>query len=74
MRSGVVRAGLCGTLMLGMLAASPWSWAGEAAGEITAALTQWTEDFNAGRADKICNLFAKDARAEVAARRSGTTR
>jgi uncharacterized protein (TIGR02246 family) len=32
--------------------------------EITAALTQWTEDFNAGRADKVCDLFARDLRAD----------
>jgi hypothetical protein len=33
---------------------------------IRAALTQWTEDFNAGRNDKVCDLFAEDARADVA--------
>jgi len=27
---------------------------------IRAALTQWMDDFNAGRADKVCGLFAKD--------------
>jgi uncharacterized protein (TIGR02246 family) len=32
--------------------------------EITAALTQWTADFNAGRADKVCDLFARDLRAD----------
>jgi ketosteroid isomerase-like protein len=31
---------------------------------ITAALMQWTEDFNAGRADKVCDLFARDLRAD----------
>ena len=39
--------------------------ADDAAGEIKAALTQWTEDFNAGRADKVCGLFAKDLRSDV---------
>jgi ketosteroid isomerase-like protein len=39
--------------------------ADDAAGEIKAALTQWTEDFNAERADKVCGLFAKDLRADV---------
>ena len=39
--------------------------ADDAAGEIKAALTQWTEDFNAGRADKVCGLFANDLRADV---------
>jgi steroid delta-isomerase len=32
--------------------------------EIAAALAQWTEDFNAGRADKVCGLFARDLRAD----------
>jgi hypothetical protein len=32
--------------------------------EIAAALTQWTADFNSGRADKVCDLFARDLRAE----------
>ena len=27
---------------------------------IRAALTQWMADFNAGRADKVCDLFARD--------------
>jgi uncharacterized protein (TIGR02246 family) len=27
---------------------------------IRRALTQWMEDFNAGRADKVCDLFAPD--------------
>jgi steroid delta-isomerase len=31
------------------------------------ALVQWMEDFNAGRADKICDLFAPDLRANVRA-------
>jgi len=28
--------------------------------EIRAALTTWTADFNAGRADRVCTLFAPD--------------
>ena len=32
--------------------------------EIAAALAQWTDDFNAGRADKVCDLFARDLRAD----------
>ena len=39
--------------------------AGDAAGEIKAALAQWTEDFNAGRANKVCGLFARDLQADV---------
>jgi ketosteroid isomerase-like protein len=33
--------------------------------EIRAALTQWTNDFNAGHADKVCDLFAPSLRADV---------
>jgi ketosteroid isomerase-like protein len=35
------------------------------AADIRAALTQWTDDFNAGRADKVCGPFAPDLRANV---------
>lgn len=31
------------------------------ADEIRARLEQWTDDFNAGRADGICDLFSKEA-------------
>jgi ketosteroid isomerase-like protein len=33
--------------------------------DIRAALTQWRDDFNAGRADKICDIFAPSLRADV---------
>jgi uncharacterized protein (TIGR02246 family) len=33
--------------------------------EIRAALTQWMQDFNAGRADVVCDLFARELRANV---------
>jgi ketosteroid isomerase-like protein len=33
--------------------------------EIRAALEQWTSDFNAGHADKVCSLFAGDLVADV---------
>jgi ketosteroid isomerase-like protein len=32
---------------------------------IKAALAQWTTDFNAGRADRVCSLFSTDLRANV---------
>jgi len=32
--------------------------------EIAAALERWTEDFNAGRTDKVCDLFARDLRSD----------
>jgi ketosteroid isomerase-like protein len=31
---------------------------------IADALRQWTEDFNAGRADKVCELFSRELRAD----------
>ena len=39
--------------------------AADPAADIRAALIQWTDDFNAGRADKVCALFAPDLRANV---------
>jgi ketosteroid isomerase-like protein len=32
--------------------------------EIRAALTQWMADFNAGRVDKVCDIFAPSLRAD----------
>ena len=34
--------------------------------DIRAALAQWMADFNAGHADKICDIFAPSLRADVA--------
>ena len=45
-------------------AAPPALAAGNARGQIKAALVQWKDDFNAGRADKVCDLFARDLRAD----------
>jgi ketosteroid isomerase-like protein len=59
-------SGLAGTLIRGALlvtvlasCAAPQP-AGTAQTEIRAALTRWMEDFNAGRAEKVCGLFAPD--------------
>jgi steroid delta-isomerase len=52
-------------IMFVFAAMSPGARADDAAGEIRAALTQWTDDFDAGRTDKICDLFASDVRADV---------
>jgi ketosteroid isomerase-like protein len=51
-------------LFLASLVASPAS-AQSADTEIRAALKQWTSDFNAGAADKVCGLFAPSLRADV---------
>jgi steroid delta-isomerase len=32
--------------------------------EVAAALAQWTADFNAGLANEVCDLFARDLRAD----------
>ncbi len=45
--------------LLGVALASPAA-AQDAQSEIRTALTQWMEDFNARRADKVCGLFAPD--------------
>lgn len=42
----------------------PASAADNAQAQIEVALTQWKADFNAGRADKVCDLFARDLRAD----------
>lgn len=36
----------------------------DASTEIAVTLTQWRADFNAGRADEVCDLFARDLRAD----------
>lgn len=45
-------------------AAPPAVASDSARAEIKAALVQWKDDFNAGRADKVCDLFARDLRAD----------
>jgi steroid delta-isomerase len=40
--------------------ATPAAAADPAEAEIRAALERWTADFNAGRADAVCDLFAPD--------------
>ena len=45
----------------------------DAAAEIRQALAQWTDDFNARRTDKVCDLFASDVRADARARRNAIT-
>jgi steroid delta-isomerase len=42
------------------LQSSPSHAADAPEAEVRARLAQWTEDFNAGRADKVCDLFAAD--------------
>jgi len=63
-------ARLCGVLLAVLLVldaprpvrAQPVSTDHAAAAEIAAALEQWRLDFNARKADRICELFAQDLR------------
>jgi steroid delta-isomerase len=53
-------AALLVALLAALLAAPLPTLAQTADAEIRAAFAQWTEDFNAARADRVCDLFAKD--------------
>ena len=63
-----MRKGACfvaGVIALLLAGAAPPAVAADAArADIKAALVQWQDDFNAGRADKVCDLFARDLRAD----------
>ena len=50
-------------MSLSATAAAQQPASGEA--EVRAALKQWMTDFNAGRADKVCDIFAPTLRADV---------
>jgi ketosteroid isomerase-like protein len=49
-----------------LMSAMPPAQADDAASraEIESALTQWTADFNAGRVDKLCDLFSRELRVD----------
>ncbi len=56
---------VAGVVALLLAGAAPRAVAADAArADIKAALVQWMDDFNAGRADKVCDLFARDLRAD----------
>ena len=40
------------------------SLAGDAASEIETTLNRWKSDFNAGKTERVCDLFAADVRAD----------
>ena len=56
----------CRFILIAIIASiAAWpAHASDAAVEIENALKQWRADFNAGRADKVCGLFAPDLRAD----------
>jgi ketosteroid isomerase-like protein len=53
-------------LMLLMCSVPAVAGAASPDAEIRAALEQWMADFNAGHADKICDIFAPSLRADIA--------
>jgi ketosteroid isomerase-like protein len=53
------------SLVLASLATTPAAaQSASAESEIRAALTQWRDDFNAGRTDRVCDIFAPGLRAD----------
>jgi len=50
-------------LLLSLLGSGPLQ-AGSAATEIESTLDRWMADFNAGKTEQICDLFAADVRAD----------
>ena len=52
-------------LLLALVVPQSLSAADTAEADIRTALAQWTADFNAGRADKVCTLFSTELRANV---------
>jgi ketosteroid isomerase-like protein len=58
-----MRRSLIAIVLLGSTAAHAQSASPET--EIRAALEAWTADFNAGRTEKVCDLFAPTLRADV---------
>jgi steroid delta-isomerase len=58
-----ISAGLTSVLMVaGICAAQAAAQPADAESAIRAALAKWTEDFNAGRAQTVCDLFSRDLR------------
>jgi ketosteroid isomerase-like protein len=56
---------VAGGCLTGLFVASALAQPGAAEAEIRGALTQWVADFNAGRADKVCGIYAPSLRADV---------
>ena len=61
-RRGLLACMVFASLMRAVLLAHADDAASRA--EIEAALTQWTADFNAGDADKVCDLFSRELRVD----------
>ena len=59
----MVAAIVLSTFLLFLSSNAP-ALAGDAAMEVRRALTQWVADFNAGKTERVCDLFATDVRAD----------
>jgi len=57
-----VRTSFAAALLVGGLLAADAQAADDAETAIRAALAKWTEDFNSGRENAVCDLFAPDLR------------
>lgn len=56
---------LAGAVLAGVVSAASAASSDDASrAEIAATLTQWKADFNAGHADAVCDLFARELRAD----------
>ena len=62
-RSRIGAAVLLSTFLLSLFSSGPLL-AGDAAADVKSALTQWMADFNAGKTERVCDLFATDVRAD----------
>jgi uncharacterized protein (TIGR02246 family) len=62
--AGLARATLWSALALVIASAAAAQSDTPAQAAIRAALTQWMADFNAGKAEKVCDLFARDVVAQ----------
>ena len=51
-------------LLANLISPAPFASAASPEIEIRAVLVQWMQDFNAGRADKVCDIFAPTLRAD----------
>jgi steroid delta-isomerase len=62
-RPGVGATAALATFLLSLSSTVP-VLADDAAMEVKSALTRWMADFNAGKTERICDLFAPDVRAD----------
>lgn len=63
MRRQVTALPLLGAFLLFLFSSGP-SLADDAARDVENTLTQWMADFNAGKTERVCDLFAADVRAD----------